>query len=306
MNGWPSVGVVVPTHDRPELVRLALRSVLDQDYPGPVELVVVHDRAEPDPRLAALGSAARPVRLLTNSARTPGLAGARNTGVLALDTELVAFCDDDDAWHREKLTRQVCRLLAEPAAEMVTCGIEVDFDGQRTPRLAGVATVRHEDLVRSRMAMLHSSTFLLRRHVLHELGLVAEDAPGSQNEDYDLLLRAAARQPVQHVDDPLVRVRWGATSHFAAQYRTKIESLEWMLARHPALARDRPGSARIYGQLACWHAASGAHRPARHWAGRALRARWREPRAVIALAAAAHVVRVERVLDVLHRYGHGI
>jgi glycosyltransferase involved in cell wall biosynthesis len=304
VTGWPSVGVVLPTHDRPELLRLALRAVLAQDYPGELEVIVVFDRNTPDGRLARQ-DARRPVRVVTNS-RTPGLAGARNTGILALDTELVAFCDDDDEWHPQKLTRQVCRLLAQPRADMVTCGIEVAYDDQVVPRLAGADEVRHEDLVRSRMAMLHSSTFLLRRCALVDLGMVAEDAPGSQNEDYDLLLRFARRQPVQHVDDPLVRVRWGATSHFAAAYRTKIESLEWMLDRHPELADDGPGSARIYGQLACWYAAGGAQRPARRWAGRALRARWREPRAVIALAASAHVVRVETVLSVLHRRGRGI
>jgi glycosyltransferase involved in cell wall biosynthesis len=304
VTGWPSVGVVLPTHDRPELLRLALRSVLAQDYPGALEVVVVYDRAEPDPRLLKWATR-HPVRIMRN-ARTPGLAGARNTGILALDTDLVAFCDDDDEWLPQKLTRQVCRLLAETSAEMVTCGIEVAYDDQLIPRRAGADEVRHEDLVRSRMAMLHSSTFLLRYPALMAVGMVAEDAPGSHNEDYDLLLRVARRQPVQHVDDPLVRVRWGATSHFASAYQAKIESLEWMLDRHPELAHDGPGSARIYGQLACWYAAGGADRPARRWAGRALRARWREPRAMIALAATAGVVRVETVLTVLHRRGRGI
>ncbi len=39
--------------------------------------------------------------------REPGLAGARNSGILALDTDLVAFCDDDDQWLPGKLAAQV-------------------------------------------------------------------------------------------------------------------------------------------------------------------------------------------------------
>jgi glycosyltransferase involved in cell wall biosynthesis len=302
---WPAVGIVVPTRNRPTLLRTALDALRAQDYPGRLEIVVVYDQAAPDLTLAD-PDADRPVRVIVNEDRAPGLAGARNTGVLALSTELVAFCDDDDAWLPEKLTRQVTRLLEEPESEMVTCAIEVHFGADVSARLAGTDRVRHADLLRSRMAMLHSSTFVLRRDALLDLGLVAEDAPGSQNEDYDLLLRASRRAPIAHVDEPLVRVRWGATSHFAAEYETKIASLEWMLARHPEFQRDPAGVARIFGQLACWNAAKGAYGEARRWARRALRARWREPRAVIALAASARVVKVERVVTALHRRGHGI
>lgn len=303
----PSIGVVIPTRQRPELLRRAVDSVLAQEYPGALRVVVVYDGAEPDGGIARDGD--RSVAVTVNR-RTPGLAGARNTGILALDgVDLVAFCDDDDRWLAGKLAAQVAALAEHPGAEFVTAGIEVEYEGATHPRLAGADVVVHEDLLRSRMAMLHASTFLVRRAALADpgrIGLVAEDAPGSQNEDYDLLLRAARRRPITHVDRPLVHVLWGRTSYFAHQYETKIASLRWMLARHPELAGCRPGAARIYGQLACWHAAAGERREAVGWAGRALRHRWREPRAAIALAAAAHLVSVDTVLSTLHKRGRGI
>jgi glycosyltransferase involved in cell wall biosynthesis len=302
----PSVGVVIPTRDRPQLVRQALAAVLSQDYPGRLRVVVVHDRGEPDHRLAAHGD--RPVTVLAN-ARAPGLAGARNTGILALDTDLVAFCDDDDVWAPGKLRAQVATLAGAPGAEFATCAIEVEYQGRRTVRRAGRDRIGLTELTRSRMAMLHSSTFLVRRAALcgpGRIGLVAEDAPGGQNEDWDLLLRAARRAPVAHLDEPLVRVRWGRSSYYAHEYDTKISSLRWMLTRHPELHRDRPGAARVYGQLACWSAASGDRRAAWRWARQAVRRNWREPRAAIALAAISGAVRVETVLAALHRRGHGI
>lgn len=288
---WPSIGVVIPTQDRPELLKRAVAAVLAQDYPGRVDVVVVYDRAEPAPS---------EVPVLTNT-RSPGLAGARNTGILALDTELVAFCDDDDVWAPEKLRAQV---LA--GGDFTTCAIEVEFGSKVTPRLAGRDRVELADLTRSRMAMLHASTFLARRRCLLELGLVAEEAPGSQNEDWDLLLRAARRGPIVHVDHPLVKVQWGRGSRFAYDYPTKIASLRWMLERHPELRACRPGAARVYGQLACWSAAAGDRRAAWQWATRAVRHNWREPRTAIALAAATGAVRVETVLAALHRHGRGI
>jgi glycosyltransferase involved in cell wall biosynthesis len=301
-----SIGVVIPTRHRPRLVRRALDSVLAQDYPGPLRVVVVHDQTDPDTDLAAAGE--RPVSVLSN-ARTPGLAGARNTGILALDTDLVAFCDDDDFWAPRKLARQVDALRGRPDAEFATCAIEVEYDGRCVPRLAGRAAVTVDDLARSRMAMLHSSTFLVRRAALTAsdgVGLVAEDAPGSQNEDWDLLLRAARRAPIAHVDEPLARVLWGRSSHYAYEYATKITSLRWMIKRHPEIRGCPPGAARVYGQLACWSAATGNRQQAWRWTRDAVRANWREPRAAIAVAALTGAVKIERVLDALHRRGRGI
>jgi hypothetical protein len=158
------------------------------------------------------------------------------------------------------------------------------------------------------MAMLHSSSFLVRRDALTDdgIGLVAEDAPGSQNEDWDLLLRAAKRAPIVHLDEPLVRVLWGRTSHYAYEYATKITSLRWMMQRHPEIGGCRPGAARVYGQLACWSAATGNRSAAWQYSKEAVRANWKEPRTAIALAAMTGAVKVENVLSALHKRGRGI
>ena len=306
---WPSVGVVIPTRNRPELVRKAIAAVRDQRYPGELKILVVYDQTEPDYLLASSSAEAGsvPVLVLTNW-RTSGLAGARNTGILALDTEFVAFCDDDDQWNPDKLRRQVAALLAEPDSEFATCAIEVEFEGRTTARLAGGSRVTVDQLARSRMSMLHSSSFLVRRSALaaDAIGLVAEDAPGSQNEDWDLLLRAARRAPIVHLDEPLVRVLWGRSSHYAYEYATKISSLRWMMQRHPEISGCRPGAARVYGQLACWSAATGNRSQAWQFSKEAVRANWKEPRTAIALAAMTGAVKVENVLSALHRRGRGI
>jgi glycosyltransferase involved in cell wall biosynthesis len=299
----PSVGVVIPTRNRPALLAEAIAGVLAQDYPGPLRIVVVYDRVAVDHRLT--GTAERPLTV-TENRRTPGLAGARNTGIQTLDSDLIAFCDDDDVWAPTKLTRQVTALAARPGAAFATCAIEVQYADRITPRLAGVSVVGVDDLVRSRMAMLHSSSFLIRRRFLTDIGRVCEHAPGSQNEDWDLLLRAAKRAPIVHVDEPLVRVRWGRGSTFAFEYATKMASLRWMMERHPEIKISGPGAARVYGQLACWSAAAGSRRDAWRWARMAVRSNWREPRVAVAVAAATGVVRVEAVLTALHKRGHGI
>jgi len=301
----PSVAVVIPTHNRPELVRRAVESVLSQDYAGALDVMVVYDRADPDMSLER-DAPGRSVRVLKND-RTPGLAGSRNTGILAASAPLIAFCDDDDLWLPHKLETQVAAFRAAPGAEFVTTAMTVDYRGERSVRLAGRDRVDHVALIRSRMAMLHSSSFLIDRTALLErIGLVDETLPRSMAEDWDLLLRASAQRAIVHVDEPLIDVTWGASSYFSEQWSDRNAAHAWMLEHYPEIARDRTGAALMYSKLAFGCAALGQRRDALRWARRSIRTRWREPRAWIALAVTARIVNWQRVVTALNRRGHGI
>jgi glycosyltransferase involved in cell wall biosynthesis len=276
--------------------------VLSQDYPGKLEVAVICDGCDDAPGL----SADERVRVLANQ-RVPGLAGARNTGVLALETDLIACCDDDDQWLPAKLREQVAALNARPGAVLASCGIVVESGGKRSPRLAGRDEVTYEDLVRSRMVMVHSSTYLMwRDELLGGIGLFDETIPHGQNEDWDIALRAASRNPIAFVDRPLVRVTWHESSHFSRDWEARAEGVLWMLDRHPDIARSRIGAARVYGQLAFAYACLGRHRDTLRWARRALRQNWHERRVPIALAVATGCISGESILRLLGSYGHGI
>lgn len=304
MPDWPSVDVVIPTRNRPQLLRAAIRSVCAQDYPGRLGVLVVYDGTAPDPALSA--DDAVPVRVMVNQ-RAPGLAGTRNTGIMFSDAVLVAFCDDDDTWLPGKLRAQIAALQADPDADLATTAMRVDFGDHATVRRAGTGRVSHAALVRSRMSMLHSSSFLVRRSALvGGLGLVDERAPGGHNEDWDLLLRASARHDIVHVDEPLIAVRWGSTSMFASAWQERVDSLEWMMRRHPELTKDATGHARLLGQIAFGYASLGHRRRAVHVALRGIRRRAREPRSYLALLVASSIMSSSRVLDLLHRRGHGV
>lgn len=297
-----TVGVVIPTHNRPELLEEAIQAVLAQDYAGPIEIVVVYDGAPVDHAIARGG--ARPVRVIENS-RTPGLSGARNSGILELRTDLVAFCDDDDYWIPEKLRLQVDAF--DDGYSMASCAIGVEFGNKLTVRTAGMSSVSRADLLRSRMSMLHSSTFLFRRSdLMGELGLVAEDAPGSQNEDWDILLRAAALAPIRHIDEPNTRVRWGPASFFSRRWDSRNDSLRWMLARHPDIQADRVGYSRVLGQLAFGSASLGRRKDAWRDAVRALRINPAQWRAIVAAGVAVVPRSSEPILRLLNRFGRGV
>jgi glycosyltransferase involved in cell wall biosynthesis len=287
------------------MMREAVRSVLAQDYSGDIEVIVVFDKAEPDHSLEQ-DEPRRRVRSIAN-VRTSGLAGARNTGILAAKGSLVAFCDDDDKWLSEKLSTQVDALLARPDAEFATTAMLVNFEGRTSPRLAQRESVEFVDLLRSRMAMLHSSSFLVWRHALLDgIGLVDETLPRSMAEDWELLLRAARRSPIVNVDRPLVDVRWGASSYFADQWAVRNEAQLWLMEHYPEMLRDPIAAGLSYGKLAFGEAAQGHRREAFRWAAKAFRANPRELRLYIACGVAIGLVPAGYLLRRLNEHGHGI
>jgi glycosyltransferase involved in cell wall biosynthesis len=246
-------------------------------------------------------------RLIDNT-RTPGLAGTRNSGILAASGELVAFCDDDDRWLPGKLQAQVLALGAAPGSALACCGITVEYGDTVVERVHPGAVVTFRELLRSRLMALHVSTFLARRAALVDgVGLVSEELPGSRSEDYELLLRAARYAPIVNVPKPLVRVMWHTQRRaMYGRWPLVAQALPWILDRYPEFQSEPAGYARIAGQISFAAAAAGDRAMAWRWVRRAIRARPREPRPYIALGVMSGLVSPDQVIRWLHRRGRGL
>ena len=301
------MSVVVPTVDRPVELRRAVASILEQDYPGAIEVLVVFDGRVPLAPDVPTGPG-RELRVLTNQ-RTQGLAGNRNTGYLAASGELLAACDDDDEWLPGKLRAQVELLRRRPDAGLIATGLFVNFQATDTERERPEADLSLTDLLRDRHQEIHPSSFLLTRERVFGpdgIGLVDEQLPGGYAEDYDWMLRAARVGPLVSVPDPLVRAYWHESSFFVSRWQTVEDALRFLLAKTPEFAEVPAGLARIEGQLAFANAALGRRRAAVRIALTSIR-RWpRVPQAWAALAVAAHLVTPAQVLALARRAGKGI
>jgi glycosyltransferase involved in cell wall biosynthesis len=298
------VSVVVPTRDRSALLARALSGIRSQRYEGEIECIVVFDQAD---ELVPAVDADRHIRIRALfNARTPGLAGARNTGILAARGDLVAFCDDDDEWLPDKLAAQA-DLMHRTGAAVATCGIHVRYGEREHTRLPPDDGVTFRDLLRSRRMELHPSTIVVEREaLLGRIGLVDEAIPGSYAEDYEWLLRAARFEPIAAVRAPLARIHWHDSSFFSARWETIVSALTYLLERYPEFESDRAGLARICGQLAFASAGCNRRSDARAWASRALRLSPLQPRAYLALAVSFGLVSPNQVLRLAHTFGRGI
>jgi glycosyltransferase involved in cell wall biosynthesis len=299
----PVVDVVIATRDRPELLQKALDAVWGQTYAGPIRCTVVFDQSEPRTELAR-ASQNRTVTVVRN-VRSPGLAGARNSGILAGDGELVAFCDDDDEWLPTKVEKQVAALADSPALTAVT-GIIVRYADRSVPRVPAAESMTLRQLVRNRVMEAHPSTVMVRREaLLGPIGLVDEELPGSYGEDFDWIIRAAQAGGFAVVAEPLVTVLWGQ-SMFSQRWQTIIDSIDYSLAKHTVFHEDPQALGRLYGRRAFALAALGRRRDALTQTARTLRVNPKERRAYLAGAVALRLVSAERLMNIAHKRGHGI
>lgn len=299
------ISAVITTCGRPELLRKAVLSILGQEYPHHIEVVVVYDKIEIDWLTEIEVPTNRSLKLLRNQ-RTPGLAGGRNTGITMAAGRFIGFCDDDDLWLPGKVRLQLEAWKAHPKAVAVTSGISIITGGEEILRSAP-DSVSFDDFLKSRITGIHPSTMMFRRDdLIGRIGLVDELLPSGYGEDYDLLLRATRFGAVIAVPEPLVSVLWDRPSFFAGKWSNISAGLTYILRKFPEFERCPQGLARIAGQVAFAEAAMGEHKSARRWARSALSRDLRQVRAYAAMAVSLRLVDAAWLVKQVQRTGRGL
>ncbi len=125
------VSIVVPTRNRLDLLRSALRSVYAQTWPE--KEVIVVDEASTDGTQTLLADEFPQAKVMRHDVPR-GPSAARNTGIAAASGDWVCFCDDDDLMHPRHLEQLVLAARGVPAHCLVS-GRARDFvvaDGKVT------------------------------------------------------------------------------------------------------------------------------------------------------------------------------
>jgi biofilm PGA synthesis N-glycosyltransferase PgaC len=109
------VTVLVAARNEPDRIQETLSYVAGQDYPGPVEVLVVDNGSTDGTRAVAeaYGAATGQLVRCLDEPR-PGKSHALNTGLAAVGTELVITLDADTLLHPQAIRQLVARLLSAP------------------------------------------------------------------------------------------------------------------------------------------------------------------------------------------------
>jgi len=235
-----AVDVVVPVFNAETTLAETLESILGQSHRA-LTLFVVDDGSTDGSRAIAARFAEADPRVRLVQQQNAGVAAARNNGAAQGSAPYIAFCDADDLWRPDKLTRQLQRLdQGGEAMGLVYCGFAQIDDADR---IVFVRWGLEEGRIFARLMranfMGNGSCPMFRRAAFEALG--GFNAGHTPAEDLGIYLESARRFEVGVVADPLVGYRQrpdGLSSNGAAVYLATERILFDLLPFEPALRRD--------------------------------------------------------------------
>jgi glycosyltransferase involved in cell wall biosynthesis len=117
------ISVAIPTHNRPELLREALASVVAQTH-AEWEVVVVDDGSTPPVAESTLHDLLGERFVLVRHDPAQGIAAAKNAGVVAARGEVILHLDDDDLLTPDALAQIATAYARHPELECLFVNVE--------------------------------------------------------------------------------------------------------------------------------------------------------------------------------------
>jgi glycosyltransferase involved in cell wall biosynthesis len=249
------VSVIVPTYNRADLIGDTLDSILKQSHP-PAEIIVADDGSTDNTEMVIrrFGDKAKYLRI-----ENSGECCARNAGVSASSAPWVAFCDSDDLWHEEKLSRQVRLLEKAPEVEYSFTNFNtITEDGISASSKFDSSPTGYWDLPRREIErdlfvveapmfsrlLLHQpifpSTLMMKRSFFECVGRWNEPLGRTRSVDLEFHLRCVSRGNIGVVSSPVVGIRKHAANFSGDPLKNGIGELailRYVLENNPVANR---------------------------------------------------------------------
>lgn len=116
----PLVSVIITTHNRSQLLPIAINSVLQQTFKD-FELIIVDDASSDDTQKIIKNYEGNGYIRSLSIKNSKGANHARNQGIKISKGKYIAFLDDDDWWFPNKLKRQVQLLNSDENIAIAGC-----------------------------------------------------------------------------------------------------------------------------------------------------------------------------------------
>lgn len=236
----PFFTVVIPTHNRAELLKEAIQSVLEQTFKD-FELIVVDDHSSDNTKdvVASFGNDHNIIYMMND--RTKGGAGARNTGIFEAKGEWIAFLDDDDVWLPKKLELQYNKIqeLDDSVGLIYTGYASYDFDNKHEilhniPQKEGWI---QKDLLYNNYIKAFGGV-VIRSDLLRMVGGLDERFPAYQ--DNELYVRISQLAKVAFIKDILLYVRTANKDRISIDPHKKLLAYQLFWDKYRNLINNNP------------------------------------------------------------------
>src|SRR5690348_10231612 len=249
----PCVSVILPVHNRADVLPRAIESVIAQEL-ADFELIVVDDGSTDESATLVQSFADDRIRLIRLDKNRGGNV-ARNEGIRAARSPLIAFLDSDDRYLPNKLSTIVGEFERRPGLDLlVDSFIKIQPPGSRKAQVVrSNPVIDGRELFRTALftRQLWKATPAIT--VRREVALKAPfDETLRRLQDFDFLIRASEFANCASTDQVLWVKYWDAGA-ISAQDNMIPANVE-LVRRHPEYLRNaayRPGLAYAL-RLSAW------------------------------------------------------
>lgn len=216
------VSIIIPTYKRPQQLKNALTSVLNQSHPD-LEIIIINDDTEEIEVLKVIEDFGDDrIRYFRNE-RKKGGNGARNTGVLQSKGKIITFLDDDDLFEPQRLKKSLDFLNQNNFA-----GLTTGFNFLSNESFRKISYAKHEFTLRNyllrNIGLGSGSNLVLNKESIKEKDLLW-DEDLIRHQDIEYVLRLLANYSFGHLPEFLLIVN----GHNGTPNAGKVEQAKEML-----------------------------------------------------------------------------
>ncbi len=220
------ISVVIPTHNRCELLKRAISSVLNQTIHA--KKIIVVDNGSTDNTYEMISSLFPEITYIHEKKR--GVSIARNLGIKNCNSPWIAFLDSDDAWEPQKLEKQLFFTNNINKKYRLIHTNEIWYKNDKFQNQLKKHQKSGGDIFQKSLELccISPSSAFIKKEIFDDYGFFDESLEVC--EDYDLWIRITAKEEVGYLDNPLVLKYGGHDDQLSKKYwgmdRFRIKSLE--------------------------------------------------------------------------------
>ena len=212
------ISVVIPSHNRKELLKRSINSVNNQTI-KPFEIIVVDDGSF-DGTEAMIKRNYDFIKFIKQ--KNKGVSAARNFGIKVSSGEWICFLDSDDEWKNDKLEKQIIAAKSNPDYKFFHSDEIWVKNGKRInqkkkhKKYGGDIFDKCLDMCR-----ISPSSVLIDKTIFDDVGIFNENLVIC--EDYELWLRICNKYSVFFINEPLI-IKYGGHQ---GQLSYSVDSIEY-------------------------------------------------------------------------------
>lgn len=205
------ISVIIPTHNRANLLKKAIKSVLVQTFQN-FEMIVADDSSTDDTKKVVKGFKDKRIKYFLKKRFPNTPAATRNDGIKKAKGKYIAFLDDDDEWLPKKLEIQLRYFKENPKVGLIHTKYYDVYNGKK---------IEKKDI--------GCSTVMIKKECIDKYGFFDEKLICA--EDRDLWMRIMKKYEKIFINEVLV-VHKIHKKQVSSNIKAKIKSEEYFIEKY--------------------------------------------------------------------------